>query len=104
MDPQAKEESDDRRLIAVKETLYPLSSPSTRRRWLPNALEISGGLREAVAPRFAASNRGKVSVAGCDVRSEEIKRVSCDALGRSTTISRSRAAQPLPTQRSRARQ
>ena len=51
VDPQAKNETDDRRLIAVGKTYYALSFPSTRLRWLPNALEGSSGLGEAVAPR-----------------------------------------------------
>ena len=63
------------------------------------ALEGSSGLGEADAPRnvkVAASNEGKVSDAGRGVRSEEIERVSRDALWRSMMLSIRDPARSFP--------
>ena len=49
VDPQTKCETDDERVIAVKEGPLHEVFPSSRLRWLPNALEGASGLGEADA-------------------------------------------------------
>ena len=50
VDPQTKCVADDERGVAVKEGPLHEVFPSSRLRWLPNALEGASGLGEADAP------------------------------------------------------
>ena len=78
VDPQTKCETDDERVIAVKEgPLHGVSIVTSQ--MASRVLEGASGLGEADAQEtvnFAASNGGKGSDVGLRDRSEEIKDVS----------------------------
>ena len=48
VDPQTKRETDDERVIAVKEPIALGGFPTARLRWLPDVLKGASGLGERI--------------------------------------------------------
>merc|ERR1719410_2269837 len=91
VDPQTKQETDDERVIAVKENPLRMEffhrhvSDGFRMYWQAPIDSVSDMVQELVD--CAANNEGKGDAVGLGVRSQEIKGVSHDSLWRSMMLS-----------------
>merc|ERR1719491_2372926 len=91
VDPQTKRETDDERVIAVKEGPLRMEffhrhvSDGFRMYWKAPVASVKAMIKELV--EYAAATEGKGSVVGLGIRSEEVKGVSHDALWRSMMLS-----------------
>merc|ERR1719346_284397 len=91
VDPQTKEETEDERVIAVKEGPLRMEffhrhvSDGYRMYWQAPVDSVQQMLQEVVD--FASKNEGRADAVGLGIRSEEIKGVSHDSLWRSMMIS-----------------
>merc|ERR1719330_1601845 len=91
VDPQTKRETDDERVIAVKEGPLRMEffhrhvSDGFRMYWKAPVASVKAMIKELV--EYAATTEAKGSVVGLGIRSEEVKGVSHDALWRSMMLS-----------------
>merc|ERR1712242_417612 len=91
VDPKTKRETEDERVIAVKEGPLRMEffhrhvSDGFRMYWQAPVDSVKDMVQELV--EYAASNEGKGEVVGLGIRSDEIKGVSHDSLWRSMMLS-----------------